>query len=201
MGAEPGEEYEELPTNSVTTHLMAGAMAGMMEHCAMYPVDSIKVRRRCLQRLLVMLLRSRLSRRDAAARSITLQISHSDKDAKLKSERARDVPRNHLIIPSSLVTTRKYVHYIVLSHDVAFFLKIGGTAPPIYGLLLYAWGMFILVFLCSLWYLCYAAVRDKRHSDGSGSFLCQCFRRIGGSMRLPWERGPRMHCTSAHTRH
>lgn len=40
---EPGEEYEELPTDNITTHLMAGAMAGMMEHCAMYPIDSIKV--------------------------------------------------------------------------------------------------------------------------------------------------------------
>lgn len=45
---EPGEEYEDLGTASVSTHLMAGAMAGMMEHCAMYPIDSIKACARTL---------------------------------------------------------------------------------------------------------------------------------------------------------
>lgn len=37
------DEYESLPTTSVTTHMMAGAMAGMMEHVLMYPLDSVKV--------------------------------------------------------------------------------------------------------------------------------------------------------------
>lgn len=42
----PGMEeidYESLPTEKLSTHLMAGAAAGMMEHCAMYPVDCVKV--------------------------------------------------------------------------------------------------------------------------------------------------------------
>ncbi|XP_022080846.1 mitoferrin-1-like [Acanthaster planci] len=38
-------EYESLPeTTTLTTHLMAGAIAGIMEHCVMYPVDSVKTR-------------------------------------------------------------------------------------------------------------------------------------------------------------
>ena len=37
-------EYESLPTEKVTVHLAAGAMAGVMEHCVMYPVDCVKVR-------------------------------------------------------------------------------------------------------------------------------------------------------------
>lgn len=37
------ETYESLPTSSVGTHMMAGAMAGMMEHVIMYPLDSVKV--------------------------------------------------------------------------------------------------------------------------------------------------------------
>ena len=37
-------EYESLPTEKVTVHLAAGAMAGVMEHCVMYPVDVVKVR-------------------------------------------------------------------------------------------------------------------------------------------------------------
>ena len=36
-------DYESLPTNSLWLHLMAGAMAGVMEHCCMYPVDCVKV--------------------------------------------------------------------------------------------------------------------------------------------------------------
>jgi hypothetical protein len=36
-------EYESLPTERVAIHLMAGAMAGVMEHCVMYPVDCVKV--------------------------------------------------------------------------------------------------------------------------------------------------------------
>ena len=37
-------EYESLPTEKVTVHLAAGALAGVLEHCVMYPVDSVKVR-------------------------------------------------------------------------------------------------------------------------------------------------------------
>ena len=37
------DEYESLPTSSVATHMMSGAMAGMMEHVIMYPLDSVKV--------------------------------------------------------------------------------------------------------------------------------------------------------------
>lgn len=40
------EDYENLPTSaSLSTHMTAGAMAGIMEHMVMYPVDSVKVRR------------------------------------------------------------------------------------------------------------------------------------------------------------
>lgn len=35
--------YESLPTASPTTHMLAGSFAGVMEHCVMYPVDSVKV--------------------------------------------------------------------------------------------------------------------------------------------------------------
>jgi solute carrier family 25 iron transporter 28/37 len=38
-------DYESLPTERLSVHLCAGAAAGMMEHCAMYPVDCVKVRR------------------------------------------------------------------------------------------------------------------------------------------------------------
>jgi solute carrier family 25 iron transporter 28/37 len=37
-------DYESLPTHSLYVHLLAGAGAGMMEHCIMYPIDSVKVR-------------------------------------------------------------------------------------------------------------------------------------------------------------
>lgn len=37
------EDYETLPTNNVVTHMTAGAIAGVMEHCVMYPLDSVKV--------------------------------------------------------------------------------------------------------------------------------------------------------------
>ncbi len=37
------DDYETLPVNSVTAHMMAGALAGIMEHCVMYPLDSVKV--------------------------------------------------------------------------------------------------------------------------------------------------------------
>lgn len=36
-------DYESLPTEKLSTHLCAGAAAGIMEHCAMYPVDCVKV--------------------------------------------------------------------------------------------------------------------------------------------------------------
>uniref|UniRef100_A0A803TW50 Mitoferrin-1 n=1 Tax=Anolis carolinensis TaxID=28377 RepID=A0A803TW50_ANOCA len=40
-------EYESLPTGaSLGTHMTAGAVAGILEHTVMYPVDSVKVRRR-----------------------------------------------------------------------------------------------------------------------------------------------------------
>ena len=43
---EMGEaEYESLPTDNLWQHLLAGGMAGMMEHCFMYPVDCVKVSR------------------------------------------------------------------------------------------------------------------------------------------------------------
>lgn len=39
------EDYENLPTSaSLSTHMTAGAMAGILEHSIMYPVDSVKVR-------------------------------------------------------------------------------------------------------------------------------------------------------------
>ncbi|XP_023932636.1 mitoferrin-2-like [Lingula anatina] len=44
------DEYESLPpTSSMTTHMAAGALAGIMEHCVMYPVDSVKTRMMCLR--------------------------------------------------------------------------------------------------------------------------------------------------------
>ena len=43
--SEMGEiDYEYLPSDKLSAHLLAGGAAGMMEHCAMYPVDCIKVR-------------------------------------------------------------------------------------------------------------------------------------------------------------
>lgn len=39
------EDYENLPTSvSLSTHMTAGAMAGILEHSVMYPIDSVKVR-------------------------------------------------------------------------------------------------------------------------------------------------------------
>ena len=41
---EKEDEYESLPQSStMTTHMVAGAAAGVMEHCVMYPVDCVKV--------------------------------------------------------------------------------------------------------------------------------------------------------------
>lgn len=38
------DDYEQLPTTSVATNMTAGAIAGVLEHCVMYPLDSVKVR-------------------------------------------------------------------------------------------------------------------------------------------------------------
>ncbi|XP_057380036.1 mitoferrin-1-like [Daphnia carinata] len=38
------DEYESLPTSNSTTHMIAGSMAGILEHCVMYPIDSVKTR-------------------------------------------------------------------------------------------------------------------------------------------------------------
>ncbi|XP_076681704.1 mitoferrin-1 [Andrena cerasifolii] len=42
------EVYESLPTSSVAVHMTAGAFAGIMEHCVMYPLDSVKTRMQAL---------------------------------------------------------------------------------------------------------------------------------------------------------
>ncbi|KAL3268831.1 hypothetical protein HHI36_007924, partial [Cryptolaemus montrouzieri] len=44
------DDYEALPTNNVVTHMTAGAIAGVMEHCVMYPLDSVKTRMQSLSR-------------------------------------------------------------------------------------------------------------------------------------------------------
>ncbi|GMS86136.1 hypothetical protein PENTCL1PPCAC_8311, partial [Pristionchus entomophagus] len=38
------DPYESLPTHSVPVHLVAGAAAGIVEHCVMFPFDSVKTR-------------------------------------------------------------------------------------------------------------------------------------------------------------
>ncbi|RNA29649.1 mitoferrin-2-like [Brachionus plicatilis] len=44
------DEYESLPPNaSSVDHMMAGAAAGIMEHCIIYPVDVVKTRMQCLK--------------------------------------------------------------------------------------------------------------------------------------------------------
>ncbi|KAH6947027.1 hypothetical protein HPB50_016729 [Hyalomma asiaticum] len=43
------EDYECLPTTNVVTHMLAGAAAGVMEHCVMYPLDSVKTRMQSLR--------------------------------------------------------------------------------------------------------------------------------------------------------
>lgn len=43
------DDYESLPTNNVVTHMLAGAAAGIGEHCIMYPLDSVKTRMQSLQ--------------------------------------------------------------------------------------------------------------------------------------------------------
>ncbi|CAN8205940.1 unnamed protein product [Coccothraustes coccothraustes] len=45
-----GEDYESLPSGvALGTHMVAGAVAGIMEHTVMYPVDSVKTRMQSLQ--------------------------------------------------------------------------------------------------------------------------------------------------------
>ncbi|KAJ8347078.1 hypothetical protein SKAU_G00284790 [Synaphobranchus kaupii] len=50
-GELPGEDdYESLlPAASFVTHMVAGAVAGILEHTVMYPVDSVKTRMQSLQ--------------------------------------------------------------------------------------------------------------------------------------------------------
>ncbi|CAG0889858.1 unnamed protein product [Cyprideis torosa] len=43
------DEYESLPESSgMSAHMIAGACAGILEHCVMYPVDSVKTRMQSL---------------------------------------------------------------------------------------------------------------------------------------------------------
>lgn len=43
--SDTGPDYETLPAGAtVTTHMVAGAVAGILEHCVMYPIDCVKVR-------------------------------------------------------------------------------------------------------------------------------------------------------------
>ncbi|KAM6940047.1 mitoferrin-2-like [Xenentodon cancila] len=47
--AEPEVDYEGLPQGASTrTHMLAGAVAGIMEHCLMYPIDCVKTRMQSL---------------------------------------------------------------------------------------------------------------------------------------------------------
>lgn len=48
---EPEEpDYEELPQGaSTSTYMLAGAVAGVMEHCLMFPIDCVKTRMQSLQ--------------------------------------------------------------------------------------------------------------------------------------------------------
>ncbi|XP_064573074.1 mitoferrin-2 isoform X2 [Zonotrichia leucophrys gambelii] len=46
----PAPDYEALPQGAaVSTHMLAGAVAGVMEHCVMYPIDCVKTRMQSLQ--------------------------------------------------------------------------------------------------------------------------------------------------------
>lgn len=42
------DDYEQLPSTSVVTNMTAGAIAGVLEHCVMYPLDSVKTRMQSL---------------------------------------------------------------------------------------------------------------------------------------------------------
>jgi len=43
MADDDDDPYESLPTHSLAVHLLAGAAAGLAEHCVMFPIDSVKV--------------------------------------------------------------------------------------------------------------------------------------------------------------
>lgn len=44
------DDYESLPEVATTTdHMIAGAAAGVLEHCIIYPVDVVKTRMQCLR--------------------------------------------------------------------------------------------------------------------------------------------------------
>ncbi|XP_065602629.1 mitoferrin-2 [Cyrtonyx montezumae] len=46
----PAPDYEALPQGAaVSTHMLAGAVAGIMEHCVMYPIDCVKTRMQSLR--------------------------------------------------------------------------------------------------------------------------------------------------------
>uniref|UniRef100_A0A671L5Z7 Mitoferrin-1 n=1 Tax=Sinocyclocheilus anshuiensis TaxID=1608454 RepID=A0A671L5Z7_9TELE len=46
--SEGNEDYESLPAHaSLGTHMTAGAVAGVLEHTVMYPVDSVKSKHGC----------------------------------------------------------------------------------------------------------------------------------------------------------
>ncbi|KAF6739389.1 Mitoferrin-2 [Oryzias melastigma] len=48
--AEADSDYEGLPDGaSTSTHMLAGSVAGIMEHCLMYPIDCVKTRMQSLQ--------------------------------------------------------------------------------------------------------------------------------------------------------
>lgn len=47
------DDYEQLPTNNIGTNMIAGALAGIMEHLLMYPIDSVKTRMQSLSPLRV----------------------------------------------------------------------------------------------------------------------------------------------------
>lgn len=42
------DDYEQLPSTSIVTNMTAGAIAGVLEHCVMYPLDSVKTRMQSL---------------------------------------------------------------------------------------------------------------------------------------------------------
>ncbi|XP_053946226.1 mitoferrin [Anastrepha ludens] len=42
------DDYESLPTTNVGINMTAGAIAGVLEHCVMYPLDSVKTRMQSL---------------------------------------------------------------------------------------------------------------------------------------------------------
>lgn len=45
MSSDNDQDYESLGANStMVQNAIAGAMAGVGEHCIMYPIDSIRVR-------------------------------------------------------------------------------------------------------------------------------------------------------------